>query len=55
MVGDHENDVLAATGAGVPCIFAGWGYGPLDMAGDNPVAQHFSDVPHICEAMLPRA
>lgn len=55
MVGDHDNDVQAAAGAGLPCIFAGWGYGPPEMAGDNPVAQHFSDLPHICEALLPRA
>ena len=55
MVGDHDNDVQAAAGAGLPCIFAGWGYGPLEMAGSNPVAQHFSDLPHICEALLPRA
>ena len=28
MAGDHANDVAAARGAGVPCIFAAWGYGP---------------------------
>lgn len=28
MVGDHVNDVRAAHGAGLPCIHAGWGYGP---------------------------
>ena len=27
MVGDHTNDILAATGCGVRAIFAGWGYG----------------------------
>ena len=32
MVGDHRNDVVAALGAGVPCIFAGWGYGAAGMA-----------------------
>jgi phosphoglycolate phosphatase len=32
MVGDHRNDVLAARGAGVPCLFAGWGYGTPAMA-----------------------
>ncbi len=31
MVGDHRNDVAAARGAGVPAIFAGWGYGSPDM------------------------
>ena len=28
MVGDHANDVLAARGAGVKCVFVTWGYGP---------------------------
>ena len=32
MVGDHRNDVAAASGAGLPCIFAGWGYGTPAMA-----------------------
>lgn len=38
MVGDHTNDMLAARGAGIPAVFAGWGYGAAWMAGDNPVA-----------------
>jgi len=46
MVGDHRNDVLAATGAGLPCIFAGWGYGPSAMAeGTAAVADSFAAVP----------
>ncbi len=52
MVGDHENDVHAAAGAGIPCIFAAWGYGPLSMAAGNPVAQGFADLPGMCEALL---
>ena len=32
MIGDHRNDVAAAAGAGVPCIFASWGYGTPAMA-----------------------
>ena len=28
MLGDHRNDLLAATGAGLPGIFAAWGYSP---------------------------
>jgi phosphoglycolate phosphatase len=32
MIGDHRNDVLAARGAGLPCLFADWGYGPPAMA-----------------------
>jgi phosphoglycolate phosphatase len=27
MIGDHENDMAAARGLGIPSIFAGWGYG----------------------------
>lgn len=38
MIGDHRNDVRAAAGCAVPCIFAGWGYGPLEMAEGAPVA-----------------
>ena len=37
MIGDHQNDMLAARGAGVPAVFAGWGYGPAAMALGNPV------------------
>ena len=32
MLGDHRNDVTAAGQAGLPCIFAAWGYGPREMA-----------------------
>ncbi|MFO0466349.1 MAG: HAD-IA family hydrolase, partial [bacterium] len=38
MSGDHANDMLAARGAGVRAIFAGWGYGPQSMAGSAPIA-----------------
>ncbi|WP_419729131.1 HAD family hydrolase [Lichenicola sp.] len=31
MVGDHRNDVASGVGAGVPVIFATWGYGPEEM------------------------
>ncbi len=27
MIGDHQNDILAARGAGVRSVFAAWGYG----------------------------
>ncbi len=56
MVGDHANDVLAATGASVPCIFAAWGYGPLAMAdGAAVVAQRAADLPELCERLVPGA
>lgn len=45
MVGDHRNDVLAATGAGIPAIFASWGYGSPDMAtGAAAQAANFSEI-----------
>lgn len=54
MVGDHHNDVHAAAGAGVPCIFAAWGYGPPEMAeGATAVAQRFTDVPATAARLLP--
>lgn len=54
-LGDHRNDVLAAQGAGVPCIFAGWGYGPRSMAeGAWAVAECFADVPGLAGTLLTR-
>ncbi len=44
MVGDHTNDILAATGCNMQAIFAGWGYGRPGMeAGAAAVAR---DLPH---------
>jgi phosphoglycolate phosphatase len=51
MIGDHRNDVLAAAGAGVPCIFAGWGYGPVAMADGAPVAASPRDLPGMIVAL----
>jgi phosphoglycolate phosphatase len=51
MIGDHHNDVRAATGCGVPCIFAGWGYGPVHMAEGAPVAEAPSDLPALMAAL----
>lgn len=56
MVGDHRNDVAAAAGAGVPCIFAAWGYGPAAMAeGAAAVAQGFHDVPALALRLVAAA
>ncbi len=45
MAGDHVNDVAAARGAGLPCIFAAWGYGPPAMAeGAAAVAHDFDEL-----------
>jgi len=55
MVGDHANDVAAATGAGLPCIFAAWGYGPPAMAaGAAATAAAFTEVPALARALLDR-
>jgi phosphoglycolate phosphatase len=56
MVGDHANDVLAAKGAGVACIFAAWGYGSADMAlGAAATTDDVNALPALCEQLLPRA
>jgi phosphoglycolate phosphatase len=53
MAGDHANDVAAARGAGVPCVFAGWGYGPPSMAeGSVAVAQDFAEMVTIARRLL---
>ncbi len=36
MVGDHRNDVLAARAAGLPAIFARYGYGAATLGQDEP-------------------
>jgi phosphoglycolate phosphatase len=55
MAGDHANDVAAAHGAGVKCIFAAWGYGPMAMAADaEAVAQDFPEMASIARRMLDR-
>ena len=54
MVGDHHNDVLSAAGAGVPCIFAAWGYGTPEMAaGAAATAGTFADIAAIARGLLP--
>ncbi len=54
MVGDHRNDVLAAQGAGLPCLFCGWGYGAPGMeAGAAAVAPDPSALPGLLESLLP--
>ena len=52
-VGDHRNDVAAARGAGLPCIFAAWGYGGPEMAeGAAAVAHDFAEVQVSAETLL---
>lgn len=41
MIGDHANDIAAARGAGVPSVFAAWGYGTdtgADLLAATPAA-----------------
>lgn len=52
MLGDHANDVESARGAGIPAIFAGWGYGPRTMAADAPVAETPAAVPALAAVTL---
>jgi len=54
MAGDHCNDVSAAAGAGIPCIFAAWGYGARSMAaGAAATAAAFAELPDLAEGLLP--
>ena len=45
MIGDHRNDVEAARAAGIPCVFVGWGYGPLAMADGATIASWPASLP----------
>jgi phosphoglycolate phosphatase len=54
MAGDHSNDVAAATGAGLPSIFAAWGYGlPAMSSGATAVAASFPEIAAIVRRLLP--
>lgn len=54
MLGDHANDVRAARGAGLPCLFAAWGYGDAAMAqGAAAEVPLPSDVPGLAERVMP--
>ncbi len=54
MAGDHANDVLAANGAGLPCIFAAWGYGSVAAAANAAAVAHsFGELREIAARLLP--
>lgn len=54
MIGDHHNDVAAGRAAGLPTIFATWGYGAAEVAAEaDAVAERFAEVPGICERLRP--
>jgi phosphoglycolate phosphatase len=51
MVGDHHNDILAAAGAGVPGIWAAYGYG-ADVTGASATIRHFSELPKAADLLV---
>jgi phosphoglycolate phosphatase len=54
MLGDHHNDMVAASAAGVPAIFAAWGYGPPAMAdGGAAIAHTIKEAAAIANRLLP--
>jgi phosphoglycolate phosphatase len=54
MVGDHHNDVVAARQAGMPSIFAAWGYGSPGMeAGSAAVARDIAHAAAIANRLRP--
>jgi phosphoglycolate phosphatase len=56
MLGDHRNDMVAARSAGIPGIFAGWGYGPMEMAeGSAAIARDMSEAAAIANRLFPDA
>jgi len=54
MLGDHRNDVAAARAAGMPSIFAAWGYGAAGMGeGSAGIANTVADAAAIANRLLP--
>lgn len=53
MIGDHHNDVAAAAGLGIPCVFALWGYGPRSMAADSTLAEAPAMLPRLLGRLIP--
>lgn len=53
MIGDHRNDVVAAHGAGIPSIFALWGYGdPVTGADADATAAAWPDALAAAKSLL---
>jgi phosphoglycolate phosphatase len=56
MLGDHRNDVAAARGAGIPSIFAAWGYGTVGVAdGSTHIARNVAEAAMIANELLPES
>jgi phosphoglycolate phosphatase len=56
MIGDHRNDIAAARAAGMPVVFARYGYGEATLAGLAPDAfiDRFADLPQALRLVWPR-
>jgi phosphoglycolate phosphatase len=53
LAGDGENDLRAAHGAAIPCIFAAWGYGSPALASSAAArATRFPDLPALAARLL---
>lgn len=56
MAGDHANDMAAAHGAGLPAVFAAWGYGTPEMAASaDAIAGDFTELPRLAATLLASA
>jgi len=54
MLGDHHNDVAAARDAGIPSIFAAWGYGSPGMEhGSTAAARDITEAAAIANRLRP--
>ncbi len=54
MAGDHHNDVAAAHGAGVPSIFAAWGYGARSQGAEAAaIAEDFAGLIELAARLCP--
>ena len=51
MAGDHQNDILAAIGAGMPAVFATWGYGD-DATGAAATTTGFAALPEVVRRLI---
>jgi len=52
MIGDHHNDVAAAAGLGIPCVFVLWGYGTRTMAAQSALAEAPGELPDLLARLV---
>ncbi len=54
MLGDHRNDISAARAAGIPSIYAAWGYGSAGMEqGSTAQANNITEAAEMARRLLP--